>query len=630
MKRIIVIVTVLLFICICGLPAQSLGPQPVSNHTVALHADGSVYTWGWNDSGQLGNNSTSDSDTPVKVNGIGGTGDLANITAIALGGEHSIALATDGIVYTWGENNNGQLGDGWQTDSYTPVKVLEGEYAGTTYLGDNPGNKIIAIALGRVHSAALAEDGTVYAWGENGNGQLGNNSATFSPVPVRVHKGEYDGTTYLGDNPGNKIIAVALGNNHSAALAEDGTVYAWGYNFDGALGNNSTTQSATPVKVRKGEYDGTEFLGDNSNNKIIAIALGGYHSAALVEDGKIYIWGSNDRGQLGDNSTTDRHTPIIVNGEGGTGDLANITAVALGGYHSIALAADGSVYTWGENNNGQLGNDNLPTDSDTPVRVLNGMYAGTEFLGDNSNNKIVSVALGLIHSVALSADGSVYTWGYNGEGQLGDDNKPSGSATPVKVSGVGGTGDLALPVSLCSFSGISGEGRITLSWRTESETENLAFRIYRDGEMRTEVEGAGTTSEPQNYVWTDKHVIPGQSYTYVLADVTIGNKETRHADKPVTIIVGEGNIAKDFSIGKAYPNPFNPVTFIPLNLAKDAMVMATLYDIGGRPLRELQNGTLNAGSYDLHIDGANLSTGIYFVHININDAVHVQKIALMK
>ncbi|MDX9779740.1 MAG: T9SS type A sorting domain-containing protein, partial [bacterium] len=162
----------------------------------------------------------------------------------------------------------------------------------------------------------------------------------------------------------------------------------------------------------------------------------------------------------------------------------------------------------------------------------------------------------------------------------------------------------------------------------ESETENAAFRIYRDGELQTELEGAGTTAEPQSYSWTDNFVIPGKTYSYVLADVDLQGKETRHNEIKVEVEV-EG-IAQDYNIGSAYPNPFNPTTVVPVNLAKDAVVKAMLYDITGRPLQELQNGTLSAGSHALTVNGANLSTGIYFVRININEDLHVQKIALMK
>jgi len=190
--------------------------------------------------------------------------------------------------------------------------------------------------------------------------------------------------------------------------------------------------------------------------------------------------------------------------------------------------------------------------------------------------------------------------------------------------------DYPLPIELSSFNGEILNGYAMLSWVTASETENAAFRIYRNGELLAELEGAGTTSEPQYYQYTDNHVIPGKTYTYVLADVTIGNKEVKHNDKAVTITAGEGNVGKDYSIGVSHPNPFNPTCMIPLNLAVNAEVHAVLYDLNGRLVNELHNGALSAGSHDLQIDGANLATGIYLVKIQINDMMHVQKIAFIK
>jgi len=291
--------------------------------------------------------------------------------------------------------------------------VLKGAYSeGTTYLGDNVSNPIIAVAMGEWHSIALAEDGTVYSWGRNWAGQLGDNTTSQRNTPVKVLKGAYsEGTTYLGDNGSNPIIAVVLGKDHSIALTEDGTVYTWGYNNRGQLGDNTTTQRETPVKVLKGAYsEGTTYLGDNGSNEIIAVAIGDYHSIALAEDGTVYSWGYNNNSQLGDNTTTQRETPVkVLKGEyseGTTylGDNSNneIIAVALGRIHSIALAEDGTVYSWGDNDYGQLGDGTEDTDRLTPIKVLKGAYSeGTTYLGDNSSNEIIAVALGAYHSIAL-------------------------------------------------------------------------------------------------------------------------------------------------------------------------------------------------------------------------------------
>ena len=189
--------------------------------------------------------------------------------------------------------------------------------------------------------------------------------------------------------------------------------------------------------------------------------------------------------------------------------------------------------------------------------------------------------------------------------------------------------DIPLPVRLTSFSAEAANGKVIVTWVTESETENAAFRIYRDGEMLAEVEGAGTSTKAHSYAWTDLYVVPGKTYSYVLADVDLQGKETKHPEVEVEAPLRQG-FGEYYNIGQAYPNPFNPTTVVPVNLAKEAAVRAVLYDLRGHAVKELINGDLSAGSHALKIDGAGLSTGIYFVRINIKGAVHVQKIALMK
>jgi len=533
-----------------ALNAQALGPQSMADHTIGLHIDGTVYCWGRNTYGQLGDSTTTNRETPIKVlkgaySGTTYLGDNSNnkITAVALGWGHSVALAMDGLVYTWGYNHYGQLGDGTGTQRETPIKVLAGAYGDTsTYLGGNSSNKITAVAMGEYHSIALAADGTVFSWGRNNDGQLGS-TAQQTP-PVKVLKGAYGGSEFLGDDSNNKITAVALGENHSIALAADGTVYSWGNNDYGQLGDNTEdTDRLIPVKVLAGAYgDTSTYLGGNSSNKITAVALGAYHSIALASNGTVYSWGLNEDGQIGDSSTTQRATPIKVlkgaySGTMYLGDNSSnkITAVALGAYHSIALADDGTVYSWGRNSYGHLGDGTEDTDRLVPVKVLAGAYGDTStYLGGNSNNKITAVALGAPHSMALAADGTVYCWGRNIYGNLGD-NTFIQRNTPIKVKGIGGTGDLSLPVELTSFTARQEKGQVILAWITESETENLGFILERrnwkleignsDWEeiasyiIHLELRGQGSVTSRTEYQFTDPAVQPGWTYEYRLTDV---------------------------------------------------------------------------------------------------------------
>jgi len=236
----------------------------------------------------------------------------------------------------------------------------------------------------------------------------------------------------------------------------------------------------------------------------------------------------------------------------------------------------------------------------------------------------------------LKRSGSESAWTLDGSHIAGTG---SNAAPVLHRSGLSGfsefavgsnSGDNALPVTLASFEALIVNGTVLVSWVTESETENLAFRIYRDGAMIAEIGGAGTTSEPQSYSYTDRFVIPGRTYSYVLADVDLQGKETKHPELEIEIKVELEYVDRDYSIGAAYPNPFNPLTIVPLNLAKDAAVRVVLYDLRGHAVKELVNGDLAAGSHALKIDGSGLNTGIYILRVAVNDATHVQKIALMK
>ena len=188
--------------------------------------------------------------------------------------------------------------------------------------------------------------------------------------------------------------------------------------------------------------------------------------------------------------------------------------------------------------------------------------------------------------------------------------------------------DVPLPITLIKFEATSRNGAVFLTWQTATETENTAFRIYRDGEMIAELEGAGTTTEPHSYSYTDQYLIPGRTYSYVLADVDYQRKETKHPE--IKVEAKAEGVTPDYNIGSAYPNPFNPITKVPLNLATNMEVRAILYDTAGHRVHDIYSGQMNAGSHDLKIDGAGLSTGIYLLQVYMNDAVHVQKIALMK
>ena len=295
------------------------------HHTIALKTDGTLWNWGRNDFGHLGVNNNVHRSTPVTTL-LGGT----NWKSIAGGQLHTVALKTDGTLWTWGYNLIGQLGVNDNTTRSTPV---------TTLLG---GNNWKSIAGGGYHTVALKTDGTLWSWGYNAYGQLGvNNTANrFTPV-----------TTLLG---GNNWKSISCGFYHTTALKTDGTLWTWGRNNFGQLGVNDTTSRSTPV---------TTLLG-GTNWKSIAGRF--YHTVALKTDGTLWSWGSNSYGQLGVNNTTSRSTPVTTL-LGGT----NWKSITSGGYHTVALKTDGTLWNWGDNTYGDLGVNNNVHRS-TPVTTLYG------------------------------------------------------------------------------------------------------------------------------------------------------------------------------------------------------------------------------------------------------------------
>lgn len=337
------------------------------SHTLALKSDGTVWAWGRNNNGQLGNGTTTGSAAPIQVT------DLSEITAVAAGDYYSVALKNNGTVWAWGYNINGQLGDGTTTQKTTPVQVsgLSG---------------ITAIAAGYRHTVALKNDGTVWTWGLNSYGQLGDGTTTQSTTPVQVPNL-------------SEITATAAGNLHTIARKSDSTVYCWGFNDNGQLGDGSSTNKSSPVQV-------PELTG------AAAIAAGFRHTVALKNDGTVWAWGLNSYGQLGNGSITNSPSPVQASA------ITGVSAVAAGYYHTAALTNTSAVYCWGYNIGGQLG-DGTTTQKLTPNHL-------------SSLSEVTAIAAGFRHTLALKSNGSVWAWGFNNYGQLGD-GTTTDRHTPVQV-----------------------------------------------------------------------------------------------------------------------------------------------------------------------------------------------------
>jgi len=335
-----------------------------------------VAAWGLNGNGQVGDGTSGN----ARVNAVTVNG-LTDVAAVAGGYLHSLALKRDGTVWAWGDNSFGQLGNGTTMPSLVPVKV-------------SSLTNVTAVAANSHFSFALRSDGTLWSWGANYFGQLGDGTGEQRTLPVRVV-----GLT--------SVRSVAAGWQHALAVENDGSVWAWGWNYYGQLGNGTTSPfsfgSPTPARVQG--IQGT-----------VSVADGYGHSLALDASGNVWAWGANDQGQLGDGSGADHTLPVQVS------SLSGVSTISSKYFHSYALkATDGTVWSWGSNFAGQLGDGSFVTRTQ-PVRVV-GLTG------------VRSVAAGASHGLALMQDGTVRSWGQNSWGQLGDGTFVDRTG-PVSVAGL--------------------------------------------------------------------------------------------------------------------------------------------------------------------------------------------------
>jgi alpha-tubulin suppressor-like RCC1 family protein len=554
------------------------------NDLVLVWANNRPFAWGMNDSGQIGDNTTTQRNMPVAVEMASGVLSGKTVVAVSTGYWHSLALCSDGTVAAWGNNGDGQLGDNTTTDRLVPVAVNTASGVSALH-----GKTVVAVAAGAYHSLALCSDGTVAAWGGNWLSQLGDDTATGSIVPVAVSTAP--GVSALS---GRKVVALASGGFHSLALCSDGTVAAWGNNGNGQLGDNTTTLRGVPVAV-----NAASDVSALSGRTVVGVATGRYHSLALCSDGTVAAWGYNGDGQIGDNTTTDRLVPVAVNTASGVSALhgKTVAAVAAGSYHSLALCSDGTMAAWGDNGAGQIG-DTSTIQRRVPVAVST-VEGGSALSG----RIVVEVAAGVAHSLALCSDGTMAAWGDNEYGELGD-NTTTHRPEPVAVD----TAPLAEGERFAQVMGGSSAfhtlALVAVPYHREIEIAGSGVSIP-DG---------STTPGPANH--TDFGSVAVGSGT-VTRTFTIRNTGTLPLNLTGTprVAVG-GTHAADFTVTQQPSSPVGPgaSTSFQVTFAPGALWLRTA-TLG------IANDDPNENSYDFAVQGAGTGGGTLAATFNSGSEV---------
>lgn len=334
-------------------------------HSAVILNDGSLYTWGDNEYGQLGDGTTTKRYKPTKI--------FENVVSISMGGRHSAAITTDGSLYLWGDNRYGQLGDGTYTNSKVPKKIM---------------SNVASVALGYYNSAAIKTDGTLYVWGRNNYGQVGIGYGKSISSPCRIME---------------NVASVDLGEAHCVALKTNGDVYSWGWNYYRQLGDGTNVDRKTPKKILE---------------NVKSISAGSRNGTAILNDDSLLVWGYNNFGQCGIGKYSDGIYPTKI--------MDNVLQAKIGSSYGVALLKNKELYTWGTGHYGELGNGEStsvywPYCSLSPQKIM---------------DDIIYIGVGKYHCSAIDSKNNLYLWGNDRCGQIGlgyttDDS--TGISTPQKV-----------------------------------------------------------------------------------------------------------------------------------------------------------------------------------------------------
>lgn len=360
------------------------------NHSAAISTTGQIYTWGLNFRGQLGDGTNTNKSIPKNITGQFNFKNDELVNYISLGFGYSALITSTNRVFTFGYNGYGQLGDGTTVDRFTPLDITDQFelYSGET---------MITILI-EEHAAALTSSGRLFTWGYNLYGQLGDGTTQNRLKPTDI-------TGNLNLETNETVKQISLGTHQTAALTSTGRIFVWGANRSYALGDGTQIDQLLPKEITN-QFD----LGiEESINQVY---LGNGYGSALTSIGRIFTWGYNKNGQLGDGSTISKPGPIDITPQFNFEEGETIKQLSLGDNHAGALTTLGRIFRWGDNMFGQSGDD-IKTDDLLPIDI-------TRQFNLYKNEKILHIELGSFHSAVITTNGRIFTWGNNDYGQLGN------------------------------------------------------------------------------------------------------------------------------------------------------------------------------------------------------------------